>query len=55
MWLFGQLDTIGQTEAQAQTDENARVVGSLLEKFAQRQYGVPASANGDAETQAKMA
>lgn len=32
LWLFGQLDTLGSSEVQARTDENARLVGELLGK-----------------------
>ena len=37
MWLFGQLDTIGQSEIQQQTDENAVAVADLLKKLLDRQ------------------
>ncbi|KXL50142.1 hypothetical protein M433DRAFT_2322 [Acidomyces richmondensis BFW] len=33
MWLFGQLNTIGESEAHHQADENAEKVSQLLEKF----------------------
>ena len=32
LWLFGQLDALGESEVQARTDESARVVGELLGK-----------------------
>lgn len=37
MWLFGQLDTLGESEVQRQTDENAKVVGELLGKVLEMQ------------------
>lgn len=54
MWLFGQLDTIGQSEAQTKTDENAKVVGELLEKLSQRQGAAPTT-DGDAQMQTRDA
>jgi hypothetical protein len=33
MWLFGQLDTLGQNKLQQQTDEKAQVVAGLLQKL----------------------
>jgi hypothetical protein len=37
MWLFGQLDTMGESKVQQQTDENAKVVAELLRQLAARQ------------------
>ena len=50
MWLFGQLNTIGESEVQRSTDENARVVGQLLKQLVERQQqdGV-AKGHGEAE------
>lgn len=39
MWLFGQLNTIGESEVQQQTDENAKLVGELLQKVMQMRAG----------------
>lgn len=50
MWLFGQLDTLGRSEAQVQTDESARVVGELLERLAEKQEAMP-TANDDTSMQ----
>ncbi|KAF2456359.1 mediator complex, subunit Med22 [Lineolata rhizophorae] len=33
MWLFGKLKTVGQSEAEKRTEENARVVTELLRKL----------------------
>lgn len=37
MWLFGQLNTLGESDVQQQTDENAKVVGELLKKVLEMQ------------------
>lgn len=37
MWLFGQLDTVGESKVQQQTDENAKVVAELLKQLLERQ------------------
>jgi hypothetical protein len=33
MWLFGQLNTLGESKVQQQTDENAKVVAGLLKQL----------------------
>lgn len=40
MWLFGQLNTIGESEVQQQTDENAKTVAALLKQLAEKQGGL---------------
>ena len=48
MWLFGQLNTIGESQVQQQTDENAKVVAELLGKLTERgSVGVGAGAGGE--------
>jgi hypothetical protein len=37
MWLFGPLNTVGESQVQQQTDENARVVGDLLRQLSSKQ------------------
>ena len=37
MWLFGPLNTIGDSKVQQQTDEDAKAVAELLTKLAERQ------------------
>jgi len=37
MWLFGPLNTIGESQVQQQTDENARIVGDLLRQLSGKQ------------------
>lgn len=37
MWLFGELDTLGDSKAQQQNDENARTITALLEQLADLQ------------------
>ena len=37
MWLFGQLNTIGESRVQQQTDENAKTIAGLLKQLADRQ------------------
>jgi hypothetical protein len=37
MWLFGPLNTVGESQIQQQTDESARVVGELLGVLAGRE------------------
>ncbi|KAK4546684.1 hypothetical protein LTR36_001902 [Oleoguttula mirabilis] len=46
MWLFGQLNTVGDSKVKQQTDENAKVVAELLEQLAQTQQS--AAINGTA-------
>ena len=46
MWLFGELNTVGESKAQQQTDENAKVVAGLLQQLLERQGESP---NGDVE------
>ncbi|KAF2163379.1 hypothetical protein M409DRAFT_26415 [Zasmidium cellare ATCC 36951] len=37
MWLFGQLNTLGESKVQQQTDENAKVVADLLKQLTEKQ------------------
>ena len=37
MWLFGQLDTLGDSKVQEQTDETAKIVSQLLQQLAESQ------------------
>ncbi len=37
MWLFGELNTVGESKAQQQTDENAKAVAGLLQQLLDRQ------------------
>ncbi|KAK4949999.1 hypothetical protein LTR28_007185 [Elasticomyces elasticus] len=37
MWIFGQLNTVGESETERKTDENAKVVARLLEKLLAKQ------------------
>lgn len=37
MWLFGQLNIVGESKVQQQTDENAKVVAGLLQQLLDRQ------------------
>ncbi|KAK4502584.1 hypothetical protein PRZ48_006010 [Zasmidium cellare] len=37
MWLFGQLNTIGESKVQQQTDENAKIVADLLKQLTEKQ------------------
>jgi len=37
MWLFGPLNTVGESQVQQQTDENAKVVGDLLRQLTNKQ------------------
>lgn len=47
MWLFGQLNTVGESKVQQQTDENAKIVGDLLKQLLEsQQVSVPSGANG---------
>jgi hypothetical protein len=47
MWLFGPLNTIGESQVQQQTDENAKVVGDLLRQLSSKQKQ-SLEGNGDA-------
>lgn len=47
MWLFGPLNTVGESQVQQQTDESAKIVGELLRQLSSKQHGEN-SANGDA-------
>ncbi|KAK3066712.1 hypothetical protein LTR53_016823, partial [Teratosphaeriaceae sp. CCFEE 6253] len=47
MWLFGKLDTIGDSRAQHQNDENAKVIATLLKQLTELQQ--PASSVDDRE------
>ncbi|KAK5128020.1 hypothetical protein LTR85_005137 [Meristemomyces frigidus] len=44
MWLFGQLNTVGDSKVKQQTDENAEMVAGLLKQLAQSQQS--AAVNG---------
>ena len=44
MWLFGQLNTIGDSKVQHQTDEKAREVAELLQQLLSRQPAAAAQA-----------
>ena len=37
MWLFGQLNTIGESKVQQHADENAKIVASLLKQLVDKQ------------------
>lgn len=37
MWLFGQLNTLGEDETQKKTDETAKDVADLLRQLVERQ------------------
>lgn len=54
MWLFGQLNTLGESEVQQQTDDNARLVGELLAQVMEMQKG-GRSANAAEGTEAGVA
>lgn len=45
MWLFGPLNTVGESQVQQQTDESAKIVGELLRQLSGKQS---ITANGDA-------
>lgn len=45
MWLFGQLNTIGESQVQQETDENAKTVAALLKQLSEKQGGLT-NANG---------
>jgi hypothetical protein len=47
MWLFGPLNTVGESQVQQQTDENAKVVGDLLRQLSSKQKQ-SLEGNGDA-------
>lgn len=47
MWLFGQLNTVGESKVQQQTDENAKVVAKLLQQLVDRQNGAQAGEGED--------
>lgn len=40
MWLFGQLNTVGESKVQQQTDANAELVAGLLEQLVARQQTI---------------
>jgi hypothetical protein len=37
MWLFGPLNTVGESQVQQQTDESAKLVGELLRQLSGKQ------------------
>ncbi len=39
MWLFGQLNTLGESKVQQETDENARNVAGLLRQLTEKKFG----------------
>lgn len=45
MWLFGPLNTVGESRVQQQTDESAKIVGELLRQLSSKQS---TSADGEA-------
>ncbi|KAK0279410.1 hypothetical protein LTR91_007743 [Friedmanniomyces endolithicus] len=45
MWLFGQLDTLGDTKARQQSDEDARSIALLLKQLAESQQPVASKAS----------
>ena len=48
MWLFGQLNTLGESKVEQQTDENAKVVADLLKQLVdQHQPNMPAGDEWD--------
>ncbi|KAL2355886.1 mediator complex, subunit Med22 [Cryomyces antarcticus] len=40
MWLFGQLDTLGESQAQQKTEQDARAVAEVLARLIQGDTGV---------------
>lgn len=40
MWLFGQLDTVGESRVLGETDRMAKEVGELLGRLAEKGVGV---------------
>jgi hypothetical protein len=48
MWLFGPLNTVGESQVQQQTDENARVVGDLLRQLSSKQKQILEAGGDDA-------
>ena len=50
MWLFGKLDTIGDSKAQQQNDEDAKQIAALLKQLAEAQQ--PPATKGRLEQQA---
>lgn len=51
LWLFGQLDTMGESDIVEQTERDARVVTDMVKDLVRQQNGAaPAlDANGDVE------
>ena len=45
MWLFGQLDTLGDSKARQQSDEDARSIALLLKQLAESQQPVGGNAS----------
>ncbi|KAM3416751.1 hypothetical protein BST61_g8343 [Cercospora zeina] len=39
MWLFGQLNTLGESKIQQETDESARAVAGLLKEVTEKRFG----------------
>lgn len=46
MWLFGQLNTLGESKIQQETDENARLVAGLLRELTEKGFGEVNGVNG---------
>lgn len=38
MWLFGQLNTLGEGRVQEQTEKDATIVSELLDKLLEKKY-----------------
>lgn len=54
MWLFGQLDTLGESTLQQRTDENAKVVAGLLQQLVERQQAPNNGADENREANGDM-
>ena len=51
MWLFGQLNTVGESKVQQQTDENAKDVADLLKRLLDRRRNpVEKASNGTGQS-----
>lgn len=47
MWLFGQLNTIGESKVQQQANENAKAVADLLKQLVEKQQTTALNGFGD--------
>ncbi|KAK0898827.1 hypothetical protein LTR91_013683 [Friedmanniomyces endolithicus] len=54
MWLFGQLDTLGDSKARQQSDEDARSIALLLKQLAESQQPVASNASLEQAPQPAM-